>query len=159
VVCVHGVGVSTRYMVPTMAELSPSFDVFAVDLPGFGLSDKPARTPDVAGLADTLAAWILAAGLDRPALLANSFGYQVAGLRLGAGRPRRGRAAPCAGSDAGRPGRPRPDRAPGMGRGGDPGAAQGTPGRGPGAPHTVNFTDPGALAAVVRPFLAGSRSG
>jgi pimeloyl-ACP methyl ester carboxylesterase len=78
VVCVHGVGVSSRYMVATMAQLAATMQVYAVDLPGFGLTDKPAEALDVAGLADALAAWIRAAGLERPALLANSVGCQVA---------------------------------------------------------------------------------
>ena len=78
VVCVHGVGVSSRYMVAAMTELASTFDVYAIDLPGFGLTDKPPEVLDVVGLADALAAWIQAAGLGRPALLANSVGCQVA---------------------------------------------------------------------------------
>ena len=78
VVCVHGVGVSSRYMVATIAKLASAFDVYAVDLPGFGLTDKPPEVLDVVGLADALAAWIRAAGLGRPALLANSVGCQIA---------------------------------------------------------------------------------
>src|SRR5215218_8640709 len=65
VVCVHGVGVSSRYMVATMTKLASAFEVYAIDLPGFGL-------------ADALAGWIQAAGVGRPALLANSVGCQVA---------------------------------------------------------------------------------
>jgi pimeloyl-ACP methyl ester carboxylesterase len=78
VVCVHGVGVSSRYMVATMAELASAFDVYAIDLPGFGLTDKPPEVLDVVGLADALAAWIQAAGVGRTALLANSVGCQIA---------------------------------------------------------------------------------
>lgn len=61
-----------------MAELASTVEVYAVDLPGFGLTDKPAEPLDVAGLADALAAWIRAAGLERPTLLANSVGCQIA---------------------------------------------------------------------------------
>jgi pimeloyl-ACP methyl ester carboxylesterase len=78
VVCVHGVGVSSRYMVATMAELASTFDVYAIDLPGFGLTDRPPEVLDVVGLADALAGWIQAAGVGRPALLANSVGCQIA---------------------------------------------------------------------------------
>jgi pimeloyl-ACP methyl ester carboxylesterase len=78
VVCVHGVGVSSRYMVATMAELASTFEVYAIDLPGFGLTDRPPEVLDVVGLADALAGWIQAAGLGRPALLANSVGCQIA---------------------------------------------------------------------------------
>lgn len=78
VVCVHGVGVSSRYMVATMTKLASAFEVYAIDLPGFGLTDGPPEVLDVVGLADALAGWIQAAGVGRPALLANSVGCQVA---------------------------------------------------------------------------------
>ena len=78
VVCVHGVGVSSRYMVATMTKLASAFEVYAIDLPGFGLTERPPEVLDVVGLADALAGWILAAGVGRPALLANSVGCQVA---------------------------------------------------------------------------------
>lgn len=78
VVCVHGAGVSSRYMLPTMSELGGEFELWAPDLPGFGLSDKPAAALPVPALSDALAAFLDAAGPERPALLANSFGCQVA---------------------------------------------------------------------------------
>lgn len=78
VVLVHGIGVSSRYMVPVARELARTVSAYAVDLPGFGRSEKPRHALDVAELADMLAAWLDAAGLDRVALLANSFGCQVA---------------------------------------------------------------------------------
>lgn len=49
------------------------------DLPGFGDSDKPGRVLDVPQLADALAAWMAAVGLERSALLGNSFGCQIIG--------------------------------------------------------------------------------
>ena len=78
VVLVHGLGVSSRYMVPIAAELAKEFAVYAVDLPGHGPSDKPARTLDVPGLAAALAQWMDAARLRRAALLGNSMGCQIA---------------------------------------------------------------------------------
>jgi pimeloyl-ACP methyl ester carboxylesterase len=61
-----------------MAGLADRFDLYAIDLPGFGLTDKPPEVLCVAGQADALASWIRAVGLERPALLAHSFGCQVA---------------------------------------------------------------------------------
>jgi 2-hydroxy-6-oxonona-2,4-dienedioate hydrolase len=88
-VLVHGVGVSSRYMVPLARQLGiRRFAVYAPDLPGFGRSGKPRRSLDVPGLADALAAWTDAAGLARPVLVANSFGCQVA-VDLAARRPGR----------------------------------------------------------------------
>jgi 2-hydroxy-6-oxonona-2,4-dienedioate hydrolase len=77
VVLVHGMGVSSRYLVPTGARLAPDFRVYAPDLPGFGRSGKPRHVLDVPELADALAAWMHAAGLKCAALLGNSFGCQI----------------------------------------------------------------------------------
>jgi len=47
VVLVHGLGVSSRYMLPILVLLAPRYRVFAPDLPGFGHSTKPPHTqPD-----------------------------------------------------------------------------------------------------------------
>lgn len=77
VVLVHGLGLSATYMLPTAVRLAPDYRVYAPDLPGFGRSGKPRAVLDVAGLADALAAWMGAAGLERAALLGNSFGCQI----------------------------------------------------------------------------------
>jgi 2-hydroxy-6-oxonona-2,4-dienedioate hydrolase len=77
VVLVHGLVVSSLYMVPTVERLAPFYQVFAPDLPGFGKSDKPSRALDVAGLADALGAWMEAAGIKRAVLVGNSLGCQV----------------------------------------------------------------------------------
>lgn len=77
VVLVHGLVVSGRYMLPLLEELARSRAVYAPDLPGFGRSEGPAGVPDVAGLADALAAWMRAAGLSGAALVGNSMGCQV----------------------------------------------------------------------------------
>lgn len=78
VVLLHGLGVSSRYLLPLARELGPHFRVHAPDLPGFGYSTGPARALDVPGLAGALLAWLDAAGVARPALVANSMGCQVA---------------------------------------------------------------------------------
>ncbi len=77
VVLVHGLGVSSRYMVPAAEHLAPYYRAYAPDLPGFGKSAKPRRILDVAGLADALAAWMDAVGLERAMLLGNSLGCQI----------------------------------------------------------------------------------
>jgi pimeloyl-ACP methyl ester carboxylesterase len=78
VVLVHGLGVSSRYMMPIAAELADEFTVYAVDLPGHGPSDRPPRTLDVPALAAALEQWMDAAGLARASLLGNSMGCQIA---------------------------------------------------------------------------------
>lgn len=77
VVLVHGIGVSSRYWVPSAVLLAPYAQVHAVDLPGFGLSDKPAEPLTLPDLADVLAAWTETTGLIRPVVMGNSFGCQV----------------------------------------------------------------------------------
>jgi 2-hydroxy-6-oxonona-2,4-dienedioate hydrolase len=78
VVLVHGLIVSSRYMIPVAQQLAPYYRVYAPDLPGSGKSDNPARTPSPGELANALAAWMDVLGLERAALLANSYGCQVA---------------------------------------------------------------------------------
>ncbi|HUG15243.1 MAG TPA: alpha/beta hydrolase [Thermomicrobiales bacterium] len=77
VVLVHGLGVSSRYFVPTQTRLAQRFRVYAVDLPGFGKSESPARPLDIPGLASALAGWMQANGLTRAAFVGNSMGCQV----------------------------------------------------------------------------------
>ena len=78
VVLVHGVAVSSRYLVPHAEHLAPRARVYVPDLPGYGRSDRPlGREPTVPELAGALLAWMDRIGLERPHLLGNSFGCQV----------------------------------------------------------------------------------
>lgn len=86
VVLVHGLGVSSAYMVPVAELLASDFPVYAPDLPGFGRSEKPEETLDIPGLARALEGWAAAAGVGRAAFLANSLGCQVV-VELAARRP------------------------------------------------------------------------
>jgi pimeloyl-ACP methyl ester carboxylesterase len=74
---VHGIGVASPYFIPTLVRLAASHRGHAVDLPGFGQSHKPERTLTVTELADALAGWMDAAGIDRGAIVGNSFGCQI----------------------------------------------------------------------------------
>lgn len=77
VVLVHGLSVSSRYMVPTARQLVPHRAVYAPDLPGFGKSEKPSAPLDIPALADALLAWMDAFGLQRAVMLGNSMGCQI----------------------------------------------------------------------------------
>lgn len=74
---VHGLGVSSRYLVPTARRLAPFFPTYAPDFPGFGRSERPRPTLRLPELADALVAWFDATALARPVLLGNSLGCQV----------------------------------------------------------------------------------
>lgn len=77
IVLVHGLGVSSHYMVPTALELASKCSVYAVDLPGFGKSARPWRVLNVQGMADALDAWMGAVGLESAVFLGNSIGCQA----------------------------------------------------------------------------------
>jgi pimeloyl-ACP methyl ester carboxylesterase len=77
VILVHGLGMSSRYMIPLARHLAPHFRVYAPDLPGFGFSEKPCRTLTVRELADALATWMHAIGVERAAFVGNSLGCEV----------------------------------------------------------------------------------
>ncbi|WP_447980062.1 alpha/beta fold hydrolase [Candidatus Nitrospira bockiana] len=77
VVLLHGLVISSRYMVPTAERLAAYGRVYAVDLPGYGLSEKPRRVLSLAELSKALASWLDAERLDRPHFVGNSFGCQI----------------------------------------------------------------------------------
>lgn len=77
VVLVHGLGVSSRYMIPTAQLLGRDYRVYAPDLPGSGRSAKPGRVLDIDGLADALAGWLRTNGLRDTILVGNSLGCQT----------------------------------------------------------------------------------
>ena len=77
VVLLHGYGVSGTYMLPLARRLAGDYRVLVPELPGQGKSEPRPGLRSVAELADALAAWLDAAGLGRPAVVANSLGCQV----------------------------------------------------------------------------------
>jgi 2-hydroxy-6-oxonona-2,4-dienedioate hydrolase len=101
IVLVHGLSVSSRYMVPVGRRLAPQRDLYAPDLPGFGLSEKPTRPLTIPELADALLAWMDAVGIGRAVMLGNSMGCQII-ADVGARRPERLAAAVFVGPTADR---------------------------------------------------------
>ena len=77
VVLVHGLVISSVYMVPTARRLAADFDVYCPDLPGFGKSAKPRQALTISQLADSLKAFLDVVNVDRPALVGNSMGCQI----------------------------------------------------------------------------------
>lgn len=77
IIMVHGLVVSSRYMVPTALRLAPYYHIYALDLPGFGKSGKPSHVLNIMELADFVADWMQAIGLKQATLLGNSLGCQV----------------------------------------------------------------------------------
>ncbi|MFI7001383.1 alpha/beta fold hydrolase [Nocardia sp. NPDC050175] len=81
-VLVHGIGSRWQVWEPIIDTLAESYDVIAVDLPGFGDS-APLATTTVDTLTEALAEFLAAQGIERPHLAGNSMGGLIT-LNLGA---------------------------------------------------------------------------
>ena len=77
VILIHGLVIASRYMLPTAHHLAPLCPVYAIDLPGYGRSDKPASSLTLPELADSVVEWMGALSIPRAHFAANSFGCQV----------------------------------------------------------------------------------
>ena len=89
VVMIHGLGATKVSFLPTLAALAPQHRAIAVDLPGFGDSDKPILAPyDARYFAKTMTALLDALELDRADFVGNSMGGRVA-IEVGQRAPER----------------------------------------------------------------------
>jgi pimeloyl-ACP methyl ester carboxylesterase len=89
VLALHGLGGTKGSFLPTVAALGGRFRVIAVDLPGFGDSDKPiGASYDARFFARSVVDLLDALELDRVHLIGNSLGGRVA-LEVGLGHPDR----------------------------------------------------------------------
>ncbi len=79
IVCVHGLGGTKASFLPTVNALADDFRVVAIDLPGFGESDKPIGAPyDAAWFARSMFAAMDALGIEQAHVAGNSMGGRVA---------------------------------------------------------------------------------
>ncbi len=89
VVAIHGLGGTKASFLPTLAALADSHRVIAIDLPGFGDSDKPiAAAYDSAWFAGAVTALLDELGIERAHLVGNSMGGRVA-IEVGLTAPER----------------------------------------------------------------------
>jgi pimeloyl-ACP methyl ester carboxylesterase len=89
IVAVHGLGATKGSFLPTVGALSRGFRVIALDLPGFGDSDKPIGASYDAGFfARAVVDLLDELELDRAHVIGNSLGGRVA-LELGLAHPDR----------------------------------------------------------------------
>jgi pimeloyl-ACP methyl ester carboxylesterase len=89
VVVAHGLGATKASFLPTVAALAGSYRVIAIDLPGFGDSDKPvAASYDAAFFARSVLALLDSLEIERAHLVGNSMGGRVA-LEVGLEAPER----------------------------------------------------------------------
>ncbi len=88
-VLIHGLGATKVSFLPTLAALAPEYRAIAVDLPGFGDSDKPINVPyDAPYFARAITALLDALEIDRAYLVGNSMGGRVA-IEVGLSAPDR----------------------------------------------------------------------
>jgi pimeloyl-ACP methyl ester carboxylesterase len=89
VVCVHGLGGTKASFLPTVAALADTYRVIALDLPGFGESDKPiAAAYDAPYFANAVAGLMDELGIDSAHIVGNSLGGRVS-IELGLLHPDR----------------------------------------------------------------------
>jgi pimeloyl-ACP methyl ester carboxylesterase len=89
VICVHGLGGTKASFLPTVAALAEHRRVIALDLPGFGESEKPVLAPyDAAYFADAIGDVLDALEIERADLIGNSMGGRIA-IELGLRDPER----------------------------------------------------------------------
>jgi len=81
VLLLHGWGSSLDSMTALFDALTPAYSVFAIDFPGHGKSELPPERWGVCDYTDCLLQVMDALGLERPHVLAHSFGGRVA-IRL-----------------------------------------------------------------------------
>src|SRR5918994_222947 len=79
IVCVHGLGGTKASFLPTAAALADTYRVVALDLPGFGESNKPIAAPyDAPWFARSVFGAMDALGVESAHLAGNSMGGRVA---------------------------------------------------------------------------------
>lgn len=74
VVLVHGLSMSSLYMLPLAKRLARDFRVYVPDLPGYGTSQKPKDSLDIPTLAGILAEWMDQMNTGPAVLVGNSLG-------------------------------------------------------------------------------------
>ena len=90
VLLIHGLGASKVSFLPTVSALADHAEVHALDLPGFGRSDKPlptGRRYSMAWFADMVNGYLIARGLDAAHMVGNSMGGRIA-LEMALRHPR-----------------------------------------------------------------------
>lgn len=76
-VLVHGLVISSLYMIPLAERIAEEHEVHALDLPGFGRSEGPREVLTIPELAEWVIAWMAAMGIHQCHLVANSLGCEI----------------------------------------------------------------------------------
>ena len=76
-VLIHGLVISSLYMIPLAECIALVHPVHALDLPGFGRSESPSEVLTIPRVADWVIAWISGMGIRQCHLVANSLGCEI----------------------------------------------------------------------------------
>ena len=77
IVLVHGLGVSGDYYIEYAKSLSEFFDVYIIDLPGYGKTPKPIKSLTIVQLSQVLLKYIQKEGIRNSTLVGQSMGCQI----------------------------------------------------------------------------------
>lgn len=77
VVLVHGVGASSRYLLPLAMKLQVDYRVLGLDFPGFGRSNDETSSTDIVDYVSIHHAFLQKLSVRPLALIGNSFGAQI----------------------------------------------------------------------------------
>jgi abhydrolase domain-containing protein 6 len=80
IVMLHGFAANKDNWLSFARHLSQDYQIIAIDLPGFGASDKPAGSYDVGTQTERLASILKAMEIDQAHLIGNSMGGHIAAL-------------------------------------------------------------------------------
>jgi pimeloyl-ACP methyl ester carboxylesterase len=93
-VLIHGLGATKASWLTIVPQLAKRFRVIAIDLPGFGASDKPMGRYDAPWFAHRVTGLLDALGIDRAYIAGNSMGGRIA-MELGIRHSDRVKAIAC----------------------------------------------------------------
>jgi pimeloyl-ACP methyl ester carboxylesterase len=74
---VHGVGVSGRYFLPLALVLAKTYNVYVLDLPGYGKTPRPLHALSITELSNAVDDITIHYKLHRPVLVGQSMGCQI----------------------------------------------------------------------------------
>ncbi|MDB5162733.1 MAG: hypothetical protein JWO54_806 [Candidatus Saccharibacteria bacterium] len=77
IILIHGIGVSSVYYIPLATELAGDYNVFALDLPGYGATQKPSKPLNIEQLANVTASFIWENNLQNVIVVGHSMGCQI----------------------------------------------------------------------------------
>ena len=77
IILVHGLGVSGKYFEPFAEHLSKHYDVYNIDLPGYGKTSKPYPALTITELSDVLLDYIEEKRFRKVILIGQSMGCQI----------------------------------------------------------------------------------